>query len=288
VDGGFFATKNFQDVIRATSKINTIIKPQETLIVFDIDNTLLKFSTDFGSEQWFLWQSEMLNNKFVGLPLVSNTLANILEVQSWIYKRYPMEIVDIRQKSWITQLKKQYAGIIALTSRSLNVHDATLREIFRNKLKFSSASELCLKNEGKLYLPYQLEHLNESGLTTSDVANFKLGPANFVVFDRGAFLTQGQNKGIMLKTLLHRMARKFKSVIFIDDRLKHIEAMRMMAKSVPEIMIYSIHFNLSETWTQPFLKGNKLMVEKQWCDFASWLDKVVFKDPFKQIYQSCF
>lgn len=286
IDAGSFATKDFQNIMQFASQLHHYENPSETLVVFDIDNTLLRLPNDFGSEQWFLWQSELLKRNTQTLPLVTDSIEHLLQAQSWIYYQNPMSIVDWKEKQWIEHLQRVGAAVITLTSRSLNVKEATLRELHRNQIPLTSARALGLQVQSKAYLPYELNRLAESGLTPQDVTEFKLGPASYVSFDLGAFITQGQNKGIMLKTLIHRMNRQFKSIIFIDDRLTHIESMRKMASRISE-KVYSIHFNYSENWTQPFLFGDKSKVEKQWCDFIEQFYRSQPKYPDLRFYRRC-
>ncbi|MGZ3745503.1 MAG: hypothetical protein ACXWRE_13830 [Pseudobdellovibrionaceae bacterium] len=62
------------------------------------------------------------------------------------------------------QLRNSGAEVLALTSRSLDVHKATLQEIQNNSILLSTANILGLQNEGQVYLPYQLEWPEKSGL----------------------------------------------------------------------------------------------------------------------------
>lgn len=166
------------------------------------------------------------------------------------------------------------------------MQEATSREISNNSLALARATELGLDGAGYSYLPYSLEYPERSGLNREDINKFKLGPPRPVVFNQGVFMTQGQHKGAMLKTLLARMKRPFKAILFIDDRSGHIEAMRMMATTVSQD-IFSVHFNLSETWTLPFLEGDKSKVERDWCGFAEALNRQRFRYPETRIYRSC-
>ena len=285
-DAGSFATKNFFQIEEEVQKLFQLENPQNVLVVFDIDNTLLKLPQDFGSEQWFMWQKELIEKKYPALPAVTDSVVSLLTIQSWIYNLSSMQLVVPDQAQWINALRNSGVSVITLTSRSLSVHDSTLREIKNNNLSLSTASDLGLDLEGQPYLPYIKDRPNESGLEQEDISRFKLGEANQVLFDKGVFFTQGQHKGIMLKTLLARMGKSFRSIIFIDDRSGHIEAMRLMAQTIPQD-IYSIHFNLSEDWTLPFLKGPKEIVENNWCLFSDWLNSNWFLDSSSRIYRSC-
>jgi hypothetical protein len=285
-DAGSFATKDFTDIESVTSQLTQSVDPQDLLVVFDIDNTLLRLERDLGSEQWFLWQRNLLEKGTQALPLVATTIDDLLTIQTWIYNVIPTTLATPQQGPWIRGLRARGASVITLTSRVLSTHDASLRELNRHQLNLSTATDLALPFEGIPYIPYSLENPSWSGLTPTDLVNFKLSQPKQVLFDRGLFLTQGQHKGAMLKTLLSRMQRKFKAIIFIDDRSGHIEAMRQMATTIPH-EIYSLQFNLSETWTKPFIEGPKDQVEADWCAFATWLNETWYTQPNTRIYRSC-
>lgn len=285
-DEGVLTTQNFSDVVLLAKNINQNISSKDVLIVFDLDNTLIKFAFDFGSEHWFMWQKELITNGAKDLPAVTNSVENLLTVQSWIYQQFPMEAVDYLQVPWIREMQMSGAAIIALTSRSFSTLEPTLREIERNNIYFSKSSQLGLSNNRLIYFPYDHLHPEQSGLSSQDISDFKLGPANYVTFDQGVYLTQGQNKGIMLKTLLYKMQRKFKAIIFIDDRLTHIETMKKMANNISE-KVYSIHFNKSELWTKPFFDGGKEKEQGEWCKFSEWLNLSYFRNAEGKNYRDC-
>lgn len=285
-DVGAFATRDFNQVEQVTQEIFGNMNPEEVLVVFDIDNTLLRLHEDLGSEQWFMWQRELIDKGTSELPAVTNSVDNLLAVQTWIYNTMPMEVVAPQQRTWIRKLRNNGTSVISLTSRSLSVHEATIREIYNNSLPLSTADELGFEGEGQVYYPYRVDKPEESGLSLEDIVKFKLNAPKPALFDQGVFFTQGQHKGVMLKTLLARMARKFKAVVFIDDRQVHIDAMRVMASLIPQ-NILSVHFNLSELWTIPFFEGTKSEAQQDWCNFAKFLDSKVFPDPSGRIYRSC-
>jgi hypothetical protein len=285
-DAGSITTKNFGDIDNLTSQLLKKIDPKEILIVFDIDNTLLKLNTDFGSEQWFMWQKNLIEKDLSTLPSITDSVDHLLTIQSWIYNDFPMTLVDVREKQWISKLHSFGSSIIALTSRSINVRDATLREINRNNLHLSTAKKLGFFEEGKDYRPYDLNHIETSGLKVSDIETFHLSESKVVMFDRGVFFTQGQHKGAMLKTFLAKIHHSFKAVIFIDDRIGHIEAMRKMATTVSQD-IYSLHFNFSENWTVPFFLNSKEKVQDAWCSYSQKIDNERYPKPELRIYLSC-
>lgn len=283
---GSIATNNFGQVTALTASILQGVQPQELLVVFDIDNTLLRLREDFGSEHWFMWQRDLVERKLAQLPSVTDSVDNLLTIQSWIYNEYPMEPVDLETPFWIQSLRDQGASVITLTSRSLAVHRTTLREIKRNRILLSNGSDLGFVGEGDSYQPYSLDWPERSGLSKEDIVQFKLGQARPVVFDQGVFLTQGQHKGVMLKTLLARINKRFKAIVFIDDRKSHVEAMNAMAVGIPQD-VYSVHYYQSENWTLPFLAGRTQAAQQDWCEFSNRVDRAWIYRAEPKIYRSC-
>lgn len=285
-DAGSFRTTSFSEIEDLVANLVPTIDPAELLIVWDIDNTLLRLDDDFGSEQWFNWQKGLIESGLVQLPAVTNTPQNLLTVQSWIYQARPMHLVDQRQAPWNWKLRSLGSSVIALTSRVIEVRDPTLREIAANRIPLSGPADLGLPLSPQPYLPYDIRYPETSGLTRADLQRFKLNEARPVLFADGVFFTQGQHKGVMLKTLLHRLSRAYKYVLFIDDRPHHVEGMRAAAATMsPEI--FSVHYNLSEQWTTPFLEGDKTTVEAQWCEFTRQLERDHFSGREGVVFNRC-
>lgn len=286
-NAGVLATPKFEEIMEQTQHLLSWYNPRDILFVWDIDNTLLKMDYDLGSEHWFLWQKGLIENGVSSLPSVTDSISHLLEVQSWIYEARTMSPVDRRQPFWIQTLQNQGAAVIALTSRSLNVQFPTIRELQRNQIVLTEENQIGLPRFNGAFVPYSLERPEEAGLSSKDITEWNLGTPRPVVFASGVYLTQGQHKGAMLKTLLHRMHRKFRAIVFIDDRRSHIDNMILAAETVSED-IYSIHFHYSEFWTKPFLEGSKNMVQDDWCQFAKSLKARIGSPQYEQgVFNSC-
>lgn len=269
-----FETKDFNAV---TAQVLTLAKtesPKNVLVVFDIDNTLLATEGDLGSEHWFLWQRQLIEQGVTASPAVAYTVDDLLTFQGWIYKIGHMHPVAPQIPAQIRQLRSKGVSAIALTSRNLGIRDASIQEFQNNKIPLSSSAELRVPSLSTPFLPYDLAHLERSGLTKEDVENFDLEKPRLTIFDRGIFLTQGQHKGVMLKTLLARMQRKFTAIVFVDDRTSHIEGMRAAFANRPEKMV-SIRFTKQEAAIEAFNKGDKHEAIAAWCKLSSGVESSI-------------
>ena len=68
------------------------VRPEETLIVFDIDNTLLKMKKDLGSDAWFNWQNRLWSAPSPDSDsAVADNIDDLLNIQRLLYDVGKME-----------------------------------------------------------------------------------------------------------------------------------------------------------------------------------------------------
>jgi hypothetical protein len=211
------------------------------------------------------------------VPAVAKNVDDLLMVQGWIYQMGRMSPVASGQVDFIREAVQKGAHVIALTSRMINVRDATLKELQGNGMNLTSAKELGLTNFLQATLPT---------FSPSDVEDFKLGPARDANFDGGVFFTQGQHKGVMLKTLLQGLPREYTNIVFVDDRSHHIEGMRAVFKERREAL-YSYQFTHSLDWVQAFNKSDKLESQEAWCALAKGLRASAIRNPSDLRFHVC-
>ena len=56
-------SRDLNDVITLVNELHLSYKPEEILVIYDVDTTLLSSPLTLWSDQWVLWQSELLNTK---------------------------------------------------------------------------------------------------------------------------------------------------------------------------------------------------------------------------------
>ena len=76
-------------------------------------------------------------------------------------------------------------------------------------------------------------------------------------------MTAGQNKGIMLKTLLHKTNSKFKSIVFVDDHKKHTTSMQeIMGRTKADVITF--RYSKMDNQVKKFNNSDKEHVVKGW------------------------
>lgn len=174
--------------------------PGAVLLVFDVDNTLLKSSASLGSDQWYGWQDELLKRAATGSPspyLVACDGQGLLAVQGILFEIGSMVPADPRTPDVIRRLQGQGFKVMALTSRGTDLRDATLRELRRNGYDLGAAAP---------------------GAARPATFTFRAEDRP-VSYSDGLFLSAGQDKGRMLASFLAQLGPEqgTKGLIFVDD-----------------------------------------------------------------------
>ncbi len=272
-------TQDFKEIIQLTE--NQLQNYKETLVVFDIDNTILKTQHDFGSEHWFLWQKDLIEKQITELPAITDSVNSLLTIQSWIYKEEPLGWVDEMIPKWMSSIIKHGGKIISLTSRGLNNIDSTLREKQKLGIPFEDFKQDPIFYSE--YFPYELNNLKHFNLTFEEVIKYNLTNPKPIKFSDGILFTEGQHKGIMLKLFIeklqnnHNLSTSFKNIIFIDDRIHHVDGMRTVFENRPE-KLFTFNFDKSKNWVKQFLRSSKLHTQMDWCLFVKNKLKYYYND----------
>jgi hypothetical protein len=176
----------------------------QVLVVMDIDNTILTSDSDLGSDFWYQWQ----NGDFDLKPTPEQKLTKDCmynEAIGLLYELSSMKLTDSLLPGYISGWQKSGVTVFALTSRSPKYRAATERELKRNHVDLS---------------------LSPLNLVDGGTLNFHFTMSRELSYVNGIFMTTGMNKGEMLAHIIGRSGRSFKSIIFVDDTRKNIDAVK--------------------------------------------------------------
>ena len=167
---------------------------QETLVVFDLDNTLIQTSQTLGSDQWF--SKEIERNIEKGMEF-NDALEMALEIYVPVQNKTSVTLVEEGITEFIDDLKDQGNSIIALTARNHNLQEATIRQLQSVGITFNT---------------------DEFNQTSLDLKGD--GTVNTL---KGIVFLDGQNKGTYLLSFLDTMNWNPKKIVFVDDKLKNVK-----------------------------------------------------------------
>lgn len=187
--------------IKKIEELKNFLKP-DTLVVFDIDNTLIEPLQILGSDQWF--DSKIKFYKKQGLSrqqAFQKTYDEYYQIQSitdsrTVEKNTPKIFLQTAEKN----------QVMGLTTRDLCLSYATLKQLKKLNLAFNKAP---LSEEVYLY--------TDRGLLYKD----------------GIFFTAGAHKGRAFAAFLKKTGLKNpKSILFVNDKLKPLQEMQGECESM--------------------------------------------------------
>ena len=200
---------------------------KDTLVVFDLDNTLIKNTQTLGSDEWFYHHLQRM--KADG-HTPANSLAKTVELYNKIQSRSKAVLVEPVASKIVAKIQKDTPNVIALTSRSYILKDATISQLNSVNINFN-------KGIGK--------HKFFSATP----------PLDSVKFYHGIGFTEDKDKGRCLKDMLEQENLIFSKIVFIDDKIKNVKSLEKMANA-SNIEYVGIHY----TYVNPKMKGLDLEV----------------------------
>jgi hypothetical protein len=267
------ASNDFRDVAEAVTDYADEVGPEHTLLVLDIDNTLLAMNQDLGSDQWFEWQKYLLDHELRSKHLVADSFEGLLEAQGLLYNIGPMHPPQSDLPRIIRRLQNRGIHTLVLTSRGPEFRASTERELERNGYDFASTELPVETLPGGTYLPYDLKNLPADGLTQQDAAAFGLTEPRPVNYENGIYMTAGQPKGAMLLALLHHATPKIEAVVYADDHIRHV-AYVFAAMASRDVEIKAVHYTREDARVKRFQYGDKEDVGRRWRKLTRTLDEV--------------
>lgn len=213
------ASPDFAAVERTALDLGAKYGTDRVLLVFDMDNTLLSMNQDFGSDEWFTWQRALAADD----PSKIRALTEIQGVLFDLSAMHPPE--PGVQPRVVAALQDRGFPAIVLTGRSPLYRSATERELGRNGFDFAKTAVGPQGGFGGSFLPYEARNAEAAGfILPCDRDRMPLPAPQKVSYQNGVMMTSGQDKGLMLRSLLNRAGRHFAAVLFVDDSPGNLKA----------------------------------------------------------------
>lgn len=183
-------------------------KKNSTLVIFDIDDTLLEAVNFVGSNKWYNWQRGRTVKDLNGKPLTINNedkFSCIFRTLGTLFELGSTQLTQKNAAQIVTQLKAY--DLMLLTARTTIYREATERELNHNGINLSD------------------KHLAE--LNAELAFNFDDGKrVAKVTYGNGIIMSSGLNKGLVLKNILERIGKTYQHIYFIDDSVANIANMQ--------------------------------------------------------------
>jgi len=165
----------------------------DTLVLFDIDDTIIKVPDHLGSDSWFYY---MVEQKMAMGFTCNQATEQVLPLYYLVHFFINLQPVNQKTIQLIHDLQEQKIHTMALTARSMPLVERTIQELARLKIDFSANS---------LY-QYPM----------------KLSATHVGKYDHGIIFCSNNNKASVLFQFLNTIDYHPKQIIFIDDKLSHL------------------------------------------------------------------
>ncbi len=206
---------------------------ENTLFVFDLDNTLIELSQHLGSDQWFYHRLQTLIEQ--GMTR-DEAYALLLDQAFAIQSRSEVKLVDPVFPTLLQAMQTQNVPIIGLTKRSPDLCERTLVQIAPHNLDFRKTAP------------------SEETLIFSELNN--------TIYKHGIiFVGHEIAKGPALVAYLKQLTPLPKKIVVVDDKLSHVES---VARALDQLNIDCIAIRFSGTDGKAF---NPKIADLQWKHF---------------------
>lgn len=186
---------------------------RRTLLVLDIDDTLLTSQGFFGSDRWYEWQKHLAATDPAKVPC-------LFDVISLNYEAGTQQLTQPDGPALINALP---GDKLMLTSRNPLYRGGTLRTL--NDAGYTLPTPLAGQAEGRSWRWRKAPDARESDVS----------------YAQGIFMTSGQDKGLVLLDLLDRLKLHYDRVILVDDGDANIRNMQAALRNAG-IDYHGLHY----------------------------------------------
>lgn len=249
-------TKTFAGIVQLVSDKKSQVGAENLLVVYDFDNTLMAMNQDIGSDQWYNWQSELLNDK-KSKDAVATSRNELFDVHYKISALGKMHLVEPAIPSIVKAIQQMKIKSIVLTSRGSILRNDIQSELSDADLEFKNSAFGPEGGFASTFLPEGLDNARE------------------ISFMDGIVMGSGQHKGKILGSILKKTGAKFKVIIFVDDTLKNIENMEETFKQDVELITF--YYTHEQERVEKFQK-DKSKARREWQKLKPII-QTLFADP---------
>jgi FMN phosphatase YigB (HAD superfamily) len=192
---------------------------EKTLVVFDIDNTLLRQDSMIGTHQW----GDYMKERAMRAGLSENEAKQYqYRVFGQLQDKLNVVPVEVEVLGLLKTLEDKNIKHFALTARSAILKDVTAKQVETLKHNFSKKFPL-QKDLTKIE-----KHLHQGIIFSGDVP-----------------------KGELLKTIVENSPNEFDHIVFVDDKLYNLESIEKSFTNNP-IKLESFRYSAADVFVNNF------------------------------------
>jgi phosphoglycolate phosphatase-like HAD superfamily hydrolase len=183
----------------------------DTLLIYDLDNTVFEPVGNYGSDQWFYYLSKVYQ-----MDGFSTEESEEKALELWNHTQSLIKVKPVESciPTFIRDQQSKGIKTIAVTARSAATADVTIKQLTSIDVTFQGSS---IKNGES----FKIDHPGLNG--------------DVLFHDGVLFVGEKNSKGEALILLLKNLNYRPENVVFVDDRRRHLEAVekQLKAKKIP-------------------------------------------------------
>ncbi|KTD65310.1 hypothetical protein Lsan_0826 [Legionella santicrucis] len=260
---------SFADIATLYEKAKS--DPKSTLMVFDLDDTLITMTQPLGSVGWWDWQYELQTTGKDADKLFTADYQQLVRIQNILFQLIKMEVTDQYVLPFLKNATDQGAIILGLTARGKEHLSATLMQLKDNN--FMIGDKLLFQEKG-------LKFKNNK---TSIADNLHCPQfSKEVIYQRGIMFLDGEDKGQALLCVLSKIKTEIKTIIFVDDAKRNSVSMDKAFANRDDLLVLNVLYtkeNAKEVKIQndPFLQQQ---IFEQWNQIKNQLNDTIMQSNF--------
>ncbi len=222
-------------------------KRTSTLLIFDVDNTIFRAAQMIGTDEWF---RDSIKAAYEKNPK-NRFLAKQRVIELWHAIQCITPIVPIEEEKTAATIKtaQDKVTVIALTTRSHQISATTILQLASLGIDFSFSSP----KYDHLWVPNAREAL----------------------FVHGVLFTSAYNKGIALEELLKTLDYHPKKIVFLNDKLDHIEELIHIEKTTGASLV-GLRYAKADSFQSQFSRTD---AEKEFEQFSTIFQAASLEKP---------
>lgn len=242
-----------------------IADPTKTLLVFDIDDTLLTMSQPLGSVAWWDWQSDLLNNEKDSSKLVAHNMQDLAKVQNVLFQLIKMNPTDEFVVPFLKDASEQGASLMGLTARGSEQLSVTQNQLTENGF---------VDSQNQLLFNTKAPKLTNQSTPSSGGLNCT-SFTRYVSYYHGIVFLDGEDKGQALLCILNNSKKTYDTILYVDDAARNVKSVEEAFSNQSNIKVYNVLYTRENDKEQMFLHTTTLQVEadNQWKNIKAALEQ---------------
>lgn len=235
---------------------DSMVNPQNALLVLDIDDTILTMSQPLGGVGWWDWQVDLLRHHKESSVLVAENFDDLVKIQNLLFGLIQMQVTDEHVLPFLKEASQQGASLMGFTARSSDHLNVTLRQLEKNDF-LDENNQSIFKSKG-----LKLKNGKTSSAGDLECSSF----SRYVTYYHGVVFLAGEDKGLALTCILNQSEKKYTNILFVDDTLRNVDSVSRAFANREDVRVFAVLYTLANAKEQLFLNSPSLQNEAdtQW------------------------